>query len=93
MLFVAISAAFSVIDILFIEDLTRVVISYEIYETSLRLAVLAAGTGLKLFETISIPYLLQAQPTLVLQLLACYCGSTKVCRRNGNCVDPNHTDS
>ena len=44
-------------------------------------------------QTISIPYLLQAQPALVQQLLACYCGSITTCRRNGNCVDPNHTDS
>lgn len=31
---------------------------------------------------------------LVLKLLACNCGSTKqLCRRNGNCVNPYHTDS
>ena len=44
-------------------------------------------------QTISIPYLLQAQPALVLQYLACYCDSTTMYRRNGNCVDHNHTDS
>ena len=37
-------------------------------------------------QTLSIPYLLQA-----LLLLACYCGSTTICRRNGNCEDPNQT--
>ena len=44
-------------------------------------------------QTISIPYLLHTQSTLVLQYLACYCNSTTMNRRNGNCVDPNHTDS
>ena len=44
-------------------------------------------------QTVSIPYLLQAQPALALQFLACYCGSTTMCRCNGNCVVPNHTDS
>ena len=44
-------------------------------------------------QTISIQYLQQAQLALVLLLLACYCGSTTMCRRNGNCVDPNQTDS
>ena len=34
----------------------------------------------------------QAQPTLILLLLARYCGSTTMCRRNGNPVDPNQTD-
>ena len=43
------------------------------------------------FLTISIPYLLQAQPAL--QQLTCYCDSTKMYRRNGNCVEPNHSDS
>ena len=43
--------------------------------------------------TISMPYLLQAQPALALLLLAWYCGFTTICRRNGNCVDPNQTDS
>ena len=43
-------------------------------------------------QTISIPYLLQAQPALALLLLACNCGSTTMFRRNGNCVDPNQTD-
>ena len=43
--------------------------------------------------TISMPYLLQAQPALALPLLACYCGFTTICRRNGNCVDPIQTDS
>ena len=43
--------------------------------------------------TISMPYLLQAQPGLALLLLAWYCGFTTICRRNGNCVDPNQTDS
>ena len=38
-------------------------------------------------QTISIPYLLQAQPALGLVLLACYCGSTTICRWNDNCVD------
>ena len=44
-------------------------------------------------QTISFPYLLQAQPALALLLLACNCGSTTMCRRNGNCVDSNPTDS
>ena len=45
-------------------------------------------------QTLSIPYLLQVQSSLVLlQLLACYCGSTTMCRQDGNCVNPNHTDS
>ena len=43
--------------------------------------------------TISMPYLPQAQPALALLLLAWYCGFTTICRRNGNCVDPNQTDS
>ena len=43
-------------------------------------------------QTISMPYLLQAQAALAL-LLACYCGSTTMCRRNDNCVDPNKTES
>ena len=34
------------------------------------------------------PHLLQAQPALALLLLVCYCGSTTMCRGNGNCVDP-----
>ena len=25
-------------------------------------------------------------------VLACYCGSTRMCRRTGKCVDPNQTD-
>ena len=32
-------------------------------------------------QTISIPYLLQAQPALVQLLFACYCISTTICRR------------
>ena len=44
-------------------------------------------------QLISNPYLLQAQPVPVLQLLACYCGSTTMYRQNGNCVNPNHIDS
>ena len=39
------------------------------------------------------PYLPQAQPALALLLLAWYCGFTTICRRNGNCADPNQTDS
>ena len=34
-----------------------------------------------------------SQPALALLLLAWYCGFTTICRRNGNCVDPNQTDS
>ena len=30
---------------------------------------------------------------LALLLLACYFGLTTICRQNGNCVDPNQTDS
>ena len=26
-------------------------------------------------------------------IINCYCNSTTMYRRNGNCVDPNHTDS
>ena len=44
-------------------------------------------------QTSSIPYLLQAQPALVLRLLACYCGSITMCRQNGSDVNPNHADS
>ena len=44
-------------------------------------------------ETISIPHLLQAQAALALLLLACYCGSTTMCRWNSYCVDPNQTGS
>ena len=44
-------------------------------------------------QKISIPYLLQAQPAIVMQYLACNCGSTTMYKRNDNCVDPNHTDS
>ena len=40
-----------------------------------------------------IPKKNQTISILVKQLLACYCGSTTLCRGNGNCVDPNHTDS
>ena len=38
--------------------------------------------------TVSMLYLLQAQPALAQLLLACCCGSTTMCRRIGNCVDP-----
>ena len=31
-------------------------------------------------QIVSIPYLLQAQPAIALLLLACYCGSTTMCR-------------
>ena len=41
-------------------------------------------------QTISTPYLLQAQPALVLQLFARFCSSAAMCRQNGNCVDPIH---
>ena len=44
-------------------------------------------------QTITIPHLLKAQPTIALLLLVCYCGSTTMCRQNGNCADPNQTDS
>ena len=44
-------------------------------------------------QTISIPYLLQAQPALSYNYWLALCGSTTMCIRNGNCVDPNHTDS
>ena len=41
-----------------------------------------------------IPYMLHAQPPLALLLvLIYYRGSIKMRRRNGNCVDPNKTDS
>ena len=40
-------------------------------------------------QTLSIPYLLPAQPALPLLLLASFCDSTTMCRRNGNGVDPN----
>ena len=40
-----------------------------------------------------IRHLLQAQPAITLLLLACYCGSAMMRRRNDNCVDPNQTDS
>ena len=40
-------------------------------------------------KTISMLYLLQAQPALAILLLACYCGFTTIC----NCVDTNQTDS
>ena len=43
-------------------------------------------------KQISIPYLLQDQTALVLQLMAYYCGST-TCRRTDNCEDAYHTDS
>ena len=58
---------------------------------------LPGKTPLKLKNTpqnqiISISYLLQAQLELVTLLLACYCGSSTMCRRSGNCVDSNRTD-
>ena len=43
-------------------------------------------------QTILIPYMLQAQPALVPQLLACYCGSTPPCTGNGNCITPIHNE-
>ena len=39
------------------------------------------------------PVLAASTAALVQQLLACYCGSTTLCRWNGNYVDPKHPDS
>ena len=44
-------------------------------------------------QTLSIPYLLQAQPALAVRLLACYSCSSTLCRRNGLCLNHNQTDS
>ena len=45
----------------------------------------------KMGQTTSIPHLLQAQMALarLLHVLTCYCGSARMCRWNGNCVDIN----